>query len=300
VDERIAAIVEEERGDAEAWITGGAHIKAELVRLMFHDLTFIVPIAASVMGLIAFLSFRTFRGVAVPMATVGISILWTLAFMALFYGTLNQVTTAAPPVLLVVGFAYSVHVLSAYYDALRGGGEPERAASTAVRAVAIPVIFTGVTTAAGFLALATSPLEAIRQFGVFCGVGVTLTLLVTLTFAPALLQLLPAPAAVRTRQKRDRTDHRLEALARFDLRNRKPILLIWGALVLLAFAGMFKIDVGTDLVSNFRRGNRVRSDFDEVNRRLEGANGFQVVVETSVADAFKDPEILGELDRLQT
>ena len=35
-------------------------------------------------------------GVAVPMLSVGISILWTMAFMALAYGELNQVTVAAP------------------------------------------------------------------------------------------------------------------------------------------------------------------------------------------------------------
>jgi predicted RND superfamily exporter protein len=299
VDERIAAIVEEERGDAQVWITGGAHIKAELVRLMLHDLGFIVPICALVMGLVAFLSFRSFRGVAVPMATVGLSILWTLAFMALFYGTLNQVTVAAPPILLVVGLAYSVHVLSAYYDALRGGGDPDGAPAAAVRAVAIPVFFTGITTAAGFLSLATSPLEAIRQFGIFCGVGVIATLIVTLSFAPALLRLLPTPERLRALPARDDFDRRLEALARFDLRNRAAVLGAWGLFALIALVGMFRIDVGTDLVSNFKPDNRVRSDFDEFNRLLEGANGFQVVLETSVSDAFKDPENLHELDRLQ-
>ena len=43
----------------------------------------------------------------------------------------------------------------------------------------------------------------------------------------------------------------------------------------------------------------MRTDFDEVNRRLEGANGFQIAIETSVTDAFKDPENLLELERLQ-
>jgi predicted RND superfamily exporter protein len=119
LDGDVDAIVEEERGDVEVWISGGARIKAELSRLMLADLSFVLPSALALMGLVAFLSFRTLRGVAIPMLTVLLAVVWTMGFVARFYGQLNQVTVAAPPVLLVVGFAYSIHLLSAYYGALR-------------------------------------------------------------------------------------------------------------------------------------------------------------------------------------
>jgi predicted RND superfamily exporter protein len=77
------------------------------------------------------------------------------------------------------------------------------------------------------------------------------------------------------------------------------MLVIWAAVGALALAGMFRIDVGTDLVANFKRGNPVRTHFDLMNQRIGGANGFQIAVETSVTDAFKDPENLLVLDELQ-
>jgi predicted RND superfamily exporter protein len=113
--------------------------------------------------------------VFVPLLTVGVSLLVTLAWTAAVYGELNQVTVAAPPELIVVGFAYSIHVLSAYYDSIRGRATNESGGESPVEKalgdVVIPVFFTGVTTAAGFLSLMTSPLPAIFQFGAFCGIG---------------------------------------------------------------------------------------------------------------------------------
>jgi len=299
VDERIAQIVEEERGDAEARIAGGPHVKAELVRLMLRDVLQVIPLASLLMAVVAYLTFRTLRGVAIPMLTIQISILFTMAFMAVVYGRLNQVTIAAPPILLVIGFAYSIHVLSAYYDVLRQGEAGEGAVLEAMRRVAVPVVFTGITTVAGFLVLTTSPLGAISQFGVFCGVGVVFTMLVTLTFTPALLQLLPEPAKVRARPANDRADAWLESLARFALRRRRAILVGWGAVAVLAVVGMDQIRIGTDLVRNFRPSNPVRLDFDRLNQRIGGANGFQVVLEAGAPDAFREPRNLRALDALQ-
>jgi len=158
----------------------------------------LVPLSLVVMALIALASFRTIRGVVIPLLTVLISLVVTLAFTALFIGSLNIVTVAAPPILIVVGFAYAIHVVAAYYDILwnQHGVERTRRQTVflALRKVALAVIFTGVTTAVGFFSLTTSSLGAIRQFGVFCGVGVIVTMIVSLTFGPALMQILPALA----------------------------------------------------------------------------------------------------------
>ena len=298
VDEAITAILEEERGDTRIWVAGGARVKAELSRLMLADLAFILPVSISLMGLVAFFSFRTIRGVVVPLATIALAVTWTMAWIARAHGQLNQVTVAAPPVLVVVGFAYSIHLLSAYYGALRKGAG-RRAVSEALHEVAVPVVFTGITTAAGFMALTTSPLAAIQQFGAFCSIGVVVTMLLTLGFTPALLTVLPAPRRIRAERGSDRFDAFLSGLAAFDLRQRRHILTAGAVVAVLAALGMTRIEVGTDMVSNFLSTNPVRQHFEAINEHLEGANAVTVAIESSVLDAWKEPQNLRALADLQ-
>ena len=52
----------------------------------------------------------------------------------------------------------------------------------------------GLTTVAGFAALAVSPIPAIQQLGIYSSVGIFAINFLTLTFAPALLHFLPLSA----------------------------------------------------------------------------------------------------------
>ncbi|MBW2388253.1 MAG: MMPL family transporter, partial [Deltaproteobacteria bacterium] len=252
IDDRVREIASASWRDGEFWMSGGIHVRAEMSRLMLRDSTHVVPISALVMALIAFVAFRTLRGVAIPVLTVAISALATMAFVAMAYGSLNQLTVAVPSVMIVVGFAYSIHIVSAYYDAvreLRGPGATQMSpALMALHEVAAPTLFTGLTTAAGFGSLATSSLASIQQYGIATSVGVVITMIVTLTFSPALLELLPIPASVRQPRTHDRIDQSLAKLARFDIRNRVPILIAGGVVALLSAVGLSQIVVGSDLV----------------------------------------------------
>lgn len=303
IDERVRTIVAEEKGDAAFWMAGGAHIKAETSRLMFEDVFKVVPLTMVAMAIVAFFSYGTLRGVFIPTITILIAVLWTMAYIAVFYGQLNPVTVAAPPVLIAIGFAYSMHVLSAYYENLRETPERERrrhdAALAALKKVVIPVSVTGLTTAAGFFSLMLSPITAITQFGAFCGTGVIATTVVSLTMTPALLALLPLARVNADPDQENWFDRFLEGVAKFDLRYQRPIVAVWAVIAIAGLIGLFRIEIGTDLVSNFRHDNPVRMDFDRVNDELRAANGFNVVLEAPSEGDFKKPANLAVLASLQ-
>ncbi len=306
VDGAIADIVHEEWQHGEVWITGNAHVKAELSYMMLRDVTTVIPIAILVMCLIAAISFRTVRGVLIPLLTVCVSVLTTLAFMSLLYDTLNQVTIAVPSLLVVVGFAYTIHVISNYYDVVRqqnyDEGSKDKSNSPAWLAltqVASPVIYTGITTGIGFLSLATSPLGAIQQFGIGAGVGALITTFVSLTFAIALLQVLPVPVHMRQTANNTWMDRGFRRLAKYDIQQRKKILLI-GALAAFASAiSLPSIHINTDLVNSFRADSQVRHDFAAVNKNLEGANSFYIMLATEQFEGFTEPDNLRVIEQLQ-
>jgi hydrophobe/amphiphile efflux-3 (HAE3) family protein len=302
VDRRLLEIAEEERGPAQVWITGPSRIKAETTRAILSDLVFIIPASFLAISTVAFASFLTIRGVLVPAITVGIALVWTLAIMVLLGRSLNLVTTIVPNMILTVGFAYAVHVIAGYYAMLRGeaGDEGrEHPVYHGLQEVLLPLLLTAVTTCVGLLALMVSPMSAIREFGLFASIGVGATVLASITFAPALLQLMPVPRQVAAAPREGVVDRLFEGLARFDLRHRRTIMLVTTAICVLAVWGTTRIRVSNDLVASFPEDSPVRTAFAAINEHLDGANPFYIVLDTDVRDAFKQPKNLAEVEALQ-
>ena len=308
VDKRIEKIAAEELGDgAEFWLVGGARIKAETTRYLLRDLMLVIPLAFALIVVVAWLSFWTVRGVVIPVATIGLSVLWTLATMAITEPSLNLVTVGVPSLLLVIGFAYGVHIVASYNDAIEEGGVHDTSAATrGLETVLLPTFLTGGSTVAGFLSLVTSPLSAIREFGIYGGLGVGFAALGAITFAPAVLQLLPEPAPkgrghhhAEEGHAPGRFDRFLLWLGEWDCRNATRIFFAIGALVVFGLAGIPRTIVNSAMITNFPPDSSVRLAVDAVNDHLGGAGQINIVFESDSPNAFQEPSNLATIEELQ-
>jgi hydrophobe/amphiphile efflux-3 (HAE3) family protein len=296
IDETIRRIADEERGDAAVWITGGTVVKAETSRILVRDLSRTIPLAIAVCIAVSLLAFRSLPGLLVPVSTTLLALVWTLGLVAAVGGSLNLVTAVVPPLILVVGFAYAIHLVSEYHDELRSDPEAREPVYAALTKVALPVALTGLTTAAGFLSLTVSPIGAIREFGIIATLGVVLAVATSLVSAPAVLALLPRPRLAAATTGAATFGRAMEALGRFDVRFRWPILLAAGIVAAFSIWGATRIRVSTEF---FPPDGVLRQNIDAVNEHLEGANTIYVVLETEYRDAFREPVNLREVEQLQ-
>ncbi len=302
IDREIAAVLEAERGPLLARVTGTPVVKVALNRALQADLLRTLPLVFLAAAGVLVLAFRSAVGVVVPLATIAVALVWTLGFAAFLGWSLNLVTAIVPPLVATVGFAYAIHVMSEYRTALRhAAGAPDRRALVlaALKDVGVPVLITGVTTAAGFLSLATNDMTAIREFGVLAVMGVAFTVLASLTFAPAALAC-AGPTRLREDGRIDRALLRAaDRLAVFDLKHRTAVLTAGGLALGLAVFGMTRIHVGTEYVENFEADSVVRADYEAIGERFRGSEPFYIVLESSVPEAFLDPEHLAVVKGLQ-
>ena len=146
----------------------------------------------SVLGTLYF-TYRSVRGVLLPLAVVLVSVIWTLGIMASVGIPMYSISTMMPVILMAVGVANGIHVLSRYYEEVLQ--HPDISSPDAVLAAMgemwQPVVFTSLTTAAGFLSFLTASILPIRYFGIFTSIGVLAAMVFSITFFPALLSLLP-------------------------------------------------------------------------------------------------------------
>ncbi|MGH2899337.1 MAG: efflux RND transporter permease subunit, partial [Solirubrobacteraceae bacterium] len=304
IDDEIRNIAHEEAGNAEVWVTGGPHLKVAQVRYQLGDLARSMPLIVLALAVVLAISFRTLRGVILPLLAVGVALIWTLGGMAWTGRPLTVVTFLVPPMLLIIGVAYSVHIVADYYETLREDRQVSSrdAVQHTLSVVWLAVLLTGLTTAAGFLSNVISPIGAIREFGWLAVAGVIATMVVALTLTPALLSILGRPRRLAVSDEvneHGRLARAFEWLAAFDLRNRRAIFIFWGAVALLSCLAATQLVVANDGLRFLPEQSEQRVDFERVNHSLNGANTFQIVVEAKDKATFKQPENLKALESLQ-
>ena len=276
---------------------------AEITRLVSRDVLVLVPIAAALILLALALSFRSLRGVLLPLSAVLISTIWTLGIMNLFHVSFSIITNVIPVVLLATGSAYGIHVVSAFGETAPPGessppGESRRErASRSLGLVALPVLLAGLTTMAGFLSFVFgSYLTMIREFGIFSSLGVGLALVVSLTFVPAVLSYLPPPAAERLATSVAGAGARVfERFGAFVRRRAKIILAVGGAAAAVAIAFLPMVRREVDVLSYFSRRTEIRQAERMMKADFGGSTTVQVLVEGDV----QDPRVLAEMKRLE-
>lgn len=301
---RLAALAREESGGLPVEVTGTPHVKVELSRTIVGELGFILPGILGVAALMCVIAFRTLRGVVLPLGTILIAVLWTLGAMGWSGSPLSLVSNIVPALIITLGFAAAIHVVSEYYEALHHAPASDHEANRAVvtrviEEMGLAIAVNGFTTLLGFASLVISPMLAIREFGLWAVVGVVAATVVSLAFVPALLVILgPAPRLPR-QPGEGRVDRVAVRLAEFDVRHRRRILVGAFALLVLALAGMARLEVSTGYVTNFMPWAPVRTGYEAINQRLGGVGSLFLVVDADEDGAFTRPENLRVLRELQ-
>jgi predicted RND superfamily exporter protein len=302
--EELEAIAREEAGELPVRATGLPHVKSALSRTILSEMVFIVPSVLGIAALMCAFTFRTARGVALPIAAILVSVIWTLGAMGWSGNPFNLVSNIVPPLIITLGFASAMHVVSEYYEILHRAPAADAAAhrrtvAQVLEEMGLAVAVNGFTTVLGFLSLMTSRVTAVREFGLWASVGVTVATVVSLTLIPAVLTLLGPARRVPREAGEGVVDRIAERLAEFDVRNRTAIFaLSLGILVVCAF-GVAKIRISSGLVDYFFPDAPVRATYEDLNERLGGLGSFYVVIEADEDGAFARPENLAVLRETQ-
>jgi predicted RND superfamily exporter protein len=302
IHEQITRILEEERGSSDIYLTGTPFFKVAMSEALIKDLLWTPPLITVILVIVLVAAYRSVIGVVAPLITVGAGVILTLGTISALGHSLSMISVLVPPLLMILGFSYAVHVTSEYHQ-LRN--HPETGTSVvqqAMQHMILPVSLTGLTTIAGFVAMMANPIGAVKEFGIFAAIGVVYVTVLSITFTPALLRVLDRKPRVPVNVERpvtQRFDRFVERIALFDLKHRNVIFIVAAILFMLSLAGITRIHVSTESITNFAADSEVRKGFDIVNEKLGGANNFYIVLEGSHRDAFKEPANLRLLQELQ-
>lgn len=177
-------------GDERYYITGLPVSEDQFGVEMFIQMAVSAPLAMIVVSL---LMFYFFERIALVAATMGVAMVSVIVAMGLLVATGNTVhimSSMIPIFIMPIAVLDSIHILSEFFDRYDDSKDRRDTVTSVMDVLFRPMLFTSLTTAAGFLSLALTPIPPVQVFGLFVAIGVMVAWLVTITFIPACIMLM--------------------------------------------------------------------------------------------------------------
>jgi len=261
--------------------------------LIIVDIVRLLPLTFLLILLVLFFSFRTTRGVVLPLLTAFISIIWSLGLMVLLGYELSMISNIIPIILLAIGSAYTIHVLNSINET--HDEDRRKALIKALTYITIPVTLAAVTTVIGFVSFVFGAyLTMIRDFGVFTALGVFFAFVLSIFFVPAVISAFSMYKSNERILKNGKVKHSLiNSYILFPLKNLliehpKYILSGWFLVIILSFGGVFNIERSVNMMSYFRKDNPTRVSENIMQNKFGGSQPVFVVISGDI----QSPELL--------
>ena len=272
---------------------GNPLLAGELSSIILRDLQILIPIVSALIILTLYIAFGTIRGILIPLGSVLMSIVWVIGFMGLLKVPLTLVSNIIPALLVAIGTAPCIHILSKFDEQVSRYGSQGEESQSAFREVGIRVILAALTIVLGFSSfIVGSYLTTIRDFGIFASVGVLFSLMISIMFVPALLGSIKVSPRRTTRAGGRFGRTLMTKWAGVVVRHRRVIIVVGAIILVLGTAGIPLIRREAEFTTFIDPKNPVRVTEALLQREFGGSRPLQVDFTGDLANPFVLKEML--------
>lgn len=293
--DEIRKIVNSYEDPEKMYYTGNPFLVSDASSSMKRDLSKLFPIVVAIVIIILWLSFRSVSGVLLPISTVLISVIWAIGALSLFGKSLSIISVVLPVLLVSVGSAYAIHIVTRYYEELEAGYNIQEAIANTIKKVGIGVVMAGITTMVGFGSLLFSDLIIIKEFAFGAAFGVGIALLISVLFIPAIYLHLPRPKFQKVMEGERSSDHLFKVIFQLVINYRPLIISLILFLVIGSIFVIPKLRTETGYLNYFQKGSETRVAAELVDQRFGGSSTLDVVIYSDI----KNPELLVKMKSFQ-
>jgi predicted RND superfamily exporter protein len=297
IAEKIQNITRETASNYRQYFSGMPMQMLEINQIVETDMVRLIPIVVIMLLITLYFSFRTKRGVFLPLSAVLVSTVWAMGLMTLLGIDQSIVSNGMPVLLIAIGSAFGIHMIARYKESVLTCPDKEACIKDALAEVGVPIVLAGATTMIGFFAFAGSYLTVVSHFGVFTGIGVAFALIVSITFIPAVLSYLKQPKIKQTALGKEDNllVHFLDKLAYLVLRREKLIVYSAGIIIILAVIGIPNLHREVNMTEYFKEDTDIRVAEEMMEDNFGGSTPIQIVI----TGDMKNPFVLKEMRKLE-
>jgi hypothetical protein len=274
-------------GDEQYHITGLPVAEDTFGVEMFMQMAISAPLSMLAIFLLMLLFFRKLTLVISPMIIAMVSVICTMGLLIGTGNTVHIMSSMIPIFLMPVAVVDSIHILSEFHDQYQKTRDRRITLEHVMRQLFMPMLYTSLTSAAGFASLSLTPIPPVRVFGIFVAIGIMLAWLLTITFIPAFVMMLKEESLAnlgRPAREPENGDsflsRRLRWLGGVTNRQAKPIIAFSFLLLAVACYGISRIQINDNPVNWFSTNHPIRVADRVLNSHFGGTYEAFLVLES--------------------
>ncbi|MGR9092816.1 MAG: efflux RND transporter permease subunit, partial [Gammaproteobacteria bacterium] len=245
----------------------------------------LIPISFALMlGLIALL-VGGFFGTIVTLLIIVFSIIGAMGAGGHVGFPLTGVSSSAPIIILTVAVANCVHILVTFIHDMHEGKSKIEAMQESLRVNLQPVFLASATTAIGFMTMNFSEVPPFNHLGTIVSIGVLLSFIMTVSFLPAAMTLLP----VRVKKTGQDDYARMAQLGEFVIARRTTLLWVMAAVVVTAVANLPRNELNDVFLHYFDKSIQFRNSSDFMIENLTGVDFINYSVDAGESGGISAP-----------
>ncbi|MCH6564283.1 MAG: MMPL family transporter [Proteobacteria bacterium] len=258
-----------------------------------YDMTTLFPGMMLVFIVVLYFWVKGLSGTFTTLMIIVFSIIGAMGLAGWFGIALTPPSVAAIMIIPTMAIADSVHVLMTYVLDMRRGESKHEAMVDSIRVNMQPVFLTSVTTAIGFLSMNFSDAPPFHDLGNIVAMGVMIAFVLSVTFLPAMMMLLPDSHRVRETG----SSIAMAKLAEFVIANRKRLLVTMGIGCLLLISFVPKNELNDDFVKYFNEKIEFRRDADFASENLSGLYLIDYSLKSGLEGGVSDPDFQRNIEK---
>jgi predicted RND superfamily exporter protein len=279
-----------DNGD-EYYITGLPVAEDTFGTEMFVQMAIGAPGAMLCIFLLMLFFFRNLRLIIAPMIVAMISVITTMGLLIGTGHTLHIMSSMIPIFLMPIAVVDSIHILSEFFDEYQATRDRKKAIEHVISTLFTPMLYTSLTSAAGFASLAITPIPPVQAFGIFVAIGIMIAWLSTIFFIPAYIMMIPEESLKNFGvAKNDAGEHPslmgkiLRRQGRFIYAWPKTILIVACLITGFAVTGILKIQVNDNPVKWFEKNHEIRVADRILNSHFKGTYEAFLILEADISE----------------
>jgi len=235
---------------------------------MFIQMGISAPLAMLVIFLLMLLFFRKLVLIVSPMIIAMVSVILTMGMLIIAGFPVHIMSSMIPIFIMPIAVLDSIHILSEFFDRYQATRDRRQTILKVVEELFVPMLYTSLTSAAGFASLALTPIPPVQVFGMFVAMGIMVAWLLTVTFIPAYVMFiqpktLESFGAAQHSEDGHAADRAsisriLSWLGGATYRQAKPIVALALVVIIVACYGMTRIVVNDNPVKWFEPSHPIR------------------------------------------
>lgn len=281
---QIQDFIKDLKGEEQYHITGLPVAEDTFGVEMFNQMAVSAPLAGLFIFLLMWFFFKNPVLILSAMIVAVVTVLCTMGLLIGTGHTVHIMSSMIPIFLMPIAVVDSIHILSEFFDRYPDFKDRRETLRYVMRDLFNPMLFTSLTSAAGFASLALTPIPPVRVFGLFVAFGIMLAWILTITFIPAYIMFIKESSLHKFGLRKDPAiptllERILGKTGLWTYRKSKWILAMSGLLVVLSMVGITTIVVNDNPVKWFEKKHPIRIADKVLNKHFGGTYMAYLVLE---------------------